>query len=52
MTNHLDSMRVHGGMGYLEELPIERHLRDSLGGLIHSGTSDILRNLIALRLGL
>lgn len=42
-----DAVRIHGARGYLEEFEIERHLRDSIGGVIYAGTSDIQRNLIA-----
>ncbi|NTW44877.1 MAG: acyl-CoA/acyl-ACP dehydrogenase, partial [Anaerolineaceae bacterium] len=31
---------------------VEHELRDSIGGLIYSGTSDIQRNIIARMLGL
>ena len=42
-----------GAAGYAEETGLERDLRDSVGGVIFSGTNDIQRNLIAqhLRLG-
>lgn len=50
-ANSLDAMRIHGGRGYLTEFGIERDLRDALGGVIYSGTSDIQRNLIARLLG-
>ncbi len=42
-----DAVRIHGARGYLQEFEIERHLRDSIGGVIYAGTSDIQRNLIA-----
>lgn len=42
-----DAVRIHGARGYLDEYEIERHLRDSIGGVIYAGTSDIQRNLIA-----
>ncbi len=47
VANSLDAIRVHGGRGYLSEYEIERDLRDALGGVIYSGTSDIQRGLIA-----
>ncbi len=47
-----DAVRIHGARGYLEEHGIERQLRDSIGGVIYAGTSDIQRNLIASLLGL
>ncbi len=52
VANHLDALRVHGGGGYMTELGIEREVRDAIGGLLHSGTSDIQRNVIAALLGL
>ena len=48
----LDTLRVLGGYGYMEEYDVERTLRDSVAGLIYSGTSDIQRNIIAGWLGL
>jgi len=51
-ANSLDAMRIHGAKGYLAEFEVERDLRDSLGGVIYSGTSDIQRNIIARLLGL
>ncbi|MEM1182367.1 MAG: acyl-CoA dehydrogenase family protein [Acidobacteriota bacterium] len=52
VANSLDAVRIHGGRGYLSEFEVERDLRDSLGGVIYSGTSDIQRNIIAKVLGL
>lgn len=48
----LDNIRIHGAKGYVTEFEIERDLRDGVGGLIYSGTSDIQRNIIARLLGL
>jgi len=45
-------VRIHGARGYLEEHGVERQLRDSVGGVLYAGTSDIQRNLIASLLGL
>ncbi len=47
-----DAVRIHGARGYLEEHGVERQLRDSIGGVIYAGTSDIQRTLIASLLGL
>jgi hypothetical protein len=47
-----DAVRIHGARGYLEEHGVERQLRDSVGGVLYAGTSDIQRNLIASLLGL
>lgn len=49
--NSLDAMRLHGARGYLAEFEVERDVRDALGGVIYSGTSDIQRNIIARVLG-
>jgi alkylation response protein AidB-like acyl-CoA dehydrogenase len=35
------ALQVHGGSGYSEELPIERIFRDTRGGLIPEGTTEI-----------
>ncbi len=43
----IDSIRNHGGYGYVSENEVERNLRDAIGGLIYAGTSDIQRNIIA-----
>ncbi len=46
-TNALDSMRIHGGMGYSQELDIERLYRDAPLLVIGEGTNDIMRMVIA-----
>jgi len=48
----LDAIRTMGGYGYVTESEVERDLRDAIGGIIYSGTSDIQRNIIARLLGL
>jgi alkylation response protein AidB-like acyl-CoA dehydrogenase len=48
----LNALRVHGASGYLADTGIERELRDAVGGLVYSGTSDIQRNIVARLLGL
>lgn len=48
----LDAIQVHGGYGYTTEYELERDLRDSVGGTLYSGTSEIQRNIIARHLGL
>jgi alkylation response protein AidB-like acyl-CoA dehydrogenase len=48
----LDAIRIHGGYGYTTEFGVERDLRDAIGGTLYSGTSDILRVVIARWLGL
>jgi alkylation response protein AidB-like acyl-CoA dehydrogenase len=52
VESSLDAVRNHGARGYLSEYEVERDFRDSVGGLIYSGTSDIQRNIIARMLGL
>jgi alkylation response protein AidB-like acyl-CoA dehydrogenase len=52
VESSLDAVRVHGANGYLTDFGIEHFMRDSVGGLIYSGTSDIQRNIIARMLGL
>jgi acyl-CoA dehydrogenase family member 9 len=43
-----EAMQIHGGMGYIRELPIERFMRDARLGLIIEGTSEISRAMISL----
>jgi butyryl-CoA dehydrogenase len=42
-----ESMRIHGGMGYTTELPIERYYRDAPLMIIGEGTNEIQRLVIA-----
>ncbi|ESP90846.1 MULTISPECIES: acyl-CoA dehydrogenase family protein [Pseudoalteromonas] len=48
----IDSIRVHGALGYLQESGVDSSIRDALGSVLFSGTSDIQRELICNRLGL
>jgi alkylation response protein AidB-like acyl-CoA dehydrogenase len=43
----LESMRLHGAMGYSTELDIERYYRDAPLMAIGEGTNDVLRTVIA-----
>lgn len=52
VANSLDAIMVHGGAGYMTESGVEAGLRNAVGGLIYSGTSDIQRNRIAAMIGL
>jgi alkylation response protein AidB-like acyl-CoA dehydrogenase len=52
VQSSLDAIRVHGGYGYMTEFEVERDLRDSIGGILYSGTSDIQRVIIARMMGL
>ena len=47
----LDAARIHGALGYETTHEVEREVRDALGGLVYSGTSDIQKNLIASLMG-
>lgn len=48
----LDVIRVHGALGYLDEGGVNSSIKDALGSVLFSGTSDIQRELICNRLGL
>jgi len=52
LDSSLDAVRTRGGYGYAVEYQAERDLRDAVGGILFSGTSDLQRNLIARSLGL
>ncbi|MEM6470811.1 MAG: acyl-CoA dehydrogenase family protein [Planctomycetota bacterium] len=51
VDSSFDLIRTFGAKGYVSEYGVERDLRDGIGGLIYSGTSDIQRNVIANLLG-
>ena len=46
----LEAMRIHGGVGYSNELPLERYYRDAPVMVIAEGTSDIQKLVIARNL--
>lgn len=52
LASSLDLMRVLGAKGYLAGSVGEAGVRDSLGGIIYGGTSEIQKNIIARVLGL
>jgi alkylation response protein AidB-like acyl-CoA dehydrogenase len=52
VQSSLQAIQLHGGYGYSTEFEVERDLRDSLGGRIYSGTSEIQRDIIARQMGL
>src|SRR5207344_859080 len=41
------AIQVHGGYGYIEDYPVERHYRDARITQIYEGTSEIQRLVIA-----
>ncbi|MCH7812487.1 MAG: acyl-CoA dehydrogenase family protein [Planctomycetes bacterium] len=43
----LDSIQIHGGYGYMKDLPVERYLRDAKLCEIGEGSSQIQRIIIA-----
>lgn len=42
-----DAIQIHGGYGYLEDYPVERHYRDARITQIYEGTSEVQRMVIA-----
>ena len=46
------AVQLHGGYGYMREFPVERFFRDVRLWTIASGTSEIMREIIAKRLAL
>ena len=47
LENATESMRIHGGVGYTTEFPIERYYRDAPLMIIGEGTNEIQRIVIA-----
>jgi alkylation response protein AidB-like acyl-CoA dehydrogenase len=47
-----DAVQIHGGYGYMTELPVERYFRDAKVGTIWEGTSEIQQHIICRELGL
>lgn len=52
VQSSMDAIRTFGGYGYMNEFEVERDLRDSIGGILYSGTSDIQRVIISRLSGL
>ncbi|MCH7736246.1 MAG: acyl-CoA dehydrogenase family protein [Chloroflexi bacterium] len=46
----MDSMRIHGGAGFIKDLPVERYYRDAPLMVIGEGTNEIMRLVIAKQL--
>lgn len=46
----LDSIQIHGGMGYTKEVPVERYMRDAKLCEIGEGSSQIQRLIIARKM--
>jgi alkylation response protein AidB-like acyl-CoA dehydrogenase len=51
IQSSLDAAVIHGAKGYLPEFGGERQFRDSVGGLVYSGSTDVLRTVVARLLG-
>ncbi len=45
-----EALQLHGGYGYLQDFPLERHVRDVRVHQILEGTNEIMRLIIARRL--
>lgn len=43
------SIRIHGGTGFMRDLPVERYNRDARATSIYAGTSEAERTIIAAR---
>ncbi len=47
-----DALQLHGGAGYMMEYDVQRHWRDARLGPIGGGTSEIMNEIVAKRMGL
>jgi L-prolyl-PCP dehydrogenase len=52
LQSSLDAVQIHGGYGFTREYELERTVRDSVGGRLYSGTSEMQAAIIARTLGL
>jgi alkylation response protein AidB-like acyl-CoA dehydrogenase len=50
LTVSMEAMRIHGGYGYTEDLPVERYYRDAPLMIIGEGTNEVQRLVIARNL--
>ncbi len=51
VATSIDALTLHGAEGYTVAAGLEAEVRDALGGLAYSGTSDIQKNIVARLLG-
>jgi butyryl-CoA dehydrogenase len=42
-----EAIQIHGGYGYMKDLPLERYYRDAAVTSIYEGTSEIMKLIIA-----
>ena len=45
-----EALQLHGGYGYLNEYPLERHVRDLRVHQILEGTNEIMRVIVSRQL--
>ena len=50
MRAAIEGIQVLGGYGYIQEYPMERHMRDAKITQIYEGTNEIMRLVIARNL--
>jgi len=50
MWSALQAVQIFGGYGYIQDYPVERHLRDAKITELYEGTSEIQRLVIARHL--
>ncbi|MGP4076809.1 acyl-CoA dehydrogenase family protein [Halobacillus sp. K22] len=48
----LECMHLHGGYGYMEEYEIARRFRDAPVTAIYAGTNEVMKSIIAKKMGL
>jgi len=47
VASSMDAVLTHGAQGYVTEFGVEQDLRNTAGGVVYGGTSDIQRNIVA-----
>jgi len=45
-----EALQIHGGYGYTQEYPLERHVRDSRVHRILEGTNEVMRMIVARKI--